>query len=353
MSDTRLPATKNENPLFNPKFIQKSIISLGILKNGEIPDKHKKIIEKRLSNHAHNKKTKESAQSHDFLVFFKELLGYQSIGDQNNAKKWDVENELKGIDYALGEFSKAQKTVLVPFELKGPDTSDLTRRMKSRAESTVNQAIRYAVHSQGTAKWFLVSNCLEFRLYKFPESNIKYEQWFIEDLIKPEEYARFVLLLSKNNLLSGATEKLFNESQQTEKDISNQLYFDYRQLRIDLINGLKKDNNSLRRKAMVRLSQKLLDRLLFIAFAEDRGLLPRSTLHNRIFKEPGEGFTVWDVLKRLFTDIDKGNPANKIPAYNGGLFAEDKELESLTVSDDLLKKFKTLYSMFQFLSLEK
>ena len=343
MSDTRLPATKNENPLFNPKFIQKSIISLGILKNGEIPDKHKKIIEKRLSNHAHNKKTKESAQSHDFLVFFKELLGYQSIGDQNNAKKWDVENELKGIDYALGEFSKAQKTVLVPFELKGPDTSDLTRRMKSRAESTVNQAIRYAVHSQGTAKWFLVSNCLEFRLYKFPESNIKYEQWFIEDLIKPEEYARFVLLLSKNNLLSGATEKLFNESQQTEKDISNQLYFDYRQLRIDLINGLKKDNNSLRRKAMVRLSQKLLDRLLFIAFAEDRGLLPRSTLHNRIFKEPGEGFTVWDVLKRLFTDIDKGNPANKIPAYNGGLFAEDKELESLTVSDDLLKKFKTLY----------
>lgn len=270
-------------------------------------------------------------------------MGYQSIGDQNNAKKWDVENELKGIDYALGEFSKAQKTVLVPFELKGPDTSDLTRRMKSRAESTVNQAIRYAVHSQGTAKWFLVSNCLEFRLYKFPESNIKYEQWFIEDLIKPEEYARFVLLLSKNNLLSGATEKLFNESQQTEKDISNQLYFDYRQLRIDLINGLKKDNNSLRRKAMVRLSQKLLDRLLFIAFAEDRGLLPRSTLHNRIFKEPGEGFTVWDVLKRLFTDIDKGNPANKIPAYNGGLFAEDKELESLTVSDDLLKKFKTLY----------
>jgi len=343
MTDTQLPATKNENPLFNPKFIQKTIISLGILKNGEIPDKSKKIIEKRLSNHAHNKKAKESAQSHDFQNFFKELLGYQSVNDQINAQKWDVENELKGIDYALGEFSKAQKTVLVPFEFKGPDTWDLTRPMKGRAESTVAQATRYAINSQGTAKWFLVSNCLEFRLYKFPDSNIKYEQWFIEDLIKPEEYARFVLLLNKNNLLSGATEKLFNDSLQTEKDISDQLYFDYRQLRIDLINGLKKDNNSIRRKAMVRLSQKLLDRLLFIAFAEDRGLLPRSTLHNRIFKEPSEGFTVWDVLKRLFTDIDKGNTANAIPAYNGGLFAVDKELESLTVSVDLLKKFKTLY----------
>ena len=55
MTDTPLPVTKNDNPLFNPKFIQKTIIGLGILKKGEIPDKPKKIIEKRLSNHAHNK----------------------------------------------------------------------------------------------------------------------------------------------------------------------------------------------------------------------------------------------------------------------------------------------------------
>ena len=343
MTDNPLATKKNDNPLFKPKFIQKTIIRLGILNNGEIPDKHKKIIEKRLSNHAHNKKAKESAQSHDFLNFFKELLGYQSVNDQHNAKKWQVENELNGIDYALGEFSKTQKIVLVPFEFKGPDTSDLTRPMKGRTESTVAQATRYAINSQGTAKWFLVSNCLEFRLYKFPDSTIKYEQWFIEDLLKPEEYARFVLLLSQKNLLSGVTEKLFNESQQTEKDITDQLYFDYRQLRIDLINGLKKDNNSIRRKSMVRLSQKLLDRLLFIAFAEDRDLLPRNTLHKRIFITPSAGFTLWDVIKKLFTDIDKGNVANEIPAYNGGLFAPDNELENLTISDELLKKFKTLY----------
>jgi type I restriction-modification system DNA methylase subunit len=338
-----MTSIKNNTSLFSPKFIQKTIAANSILKNGEIPDKHKKIIEKRLSNHALHKKTKERTLNNDFLVFFKELLGYKSAGDQSNAKLWDVEPEYKGIDYALGEFSKTQKTVLVPFELKGPDTSDLTRAMKGRTESTVVQATRYALNSQGTAKWFLVSNCVEFRLYKFPDSNIKYEQWFIDDLIKPDEYARFILLLSKNNLLGGVTEKLFIDSQQTEKDISDQLYFDYRQLRIDIINGLKKDNNSIRRKAMVRLSQKLLDRMLFIAFAEDRGLLPRSTLHNRIFKDPSEGFTVWDVIKRLFADIDKGNAATAIPAYNGGLFAPDPELENLTVSVDLLKKFKTLY----------
>jgi type I restriction-modification system DNA methylase subunit len=343
MTEPQLASNKDNNALFNRKFIQKAVAAHSILSNGEIPDKHKKIIEKRISNHALYKKTKERTLNNDFLVFFKELLGYKSAGDLSNAKSWDVEPEYKGIDYALGEFSKAKKTVLVPFELKGPDTYDLTRPMKGRKESTVEQATRYALTSQGTAKWFLVSNCLEFRLYKFPGSTSQYEQWSIEDLIKPDEYARFILLLSKTNLLGGVTEQLYSDSQQTEKDISDQLYRDYRQLRIDLINGLKKDNNAIRRKAMVRISQKLLDRMLFIAFAEDRGLLPRNTLHNRIFKEPGAGFTVWDVIKKLFADIDKGNPQNGIPAYNGGLFAADSELEKLTVSTTLLKKFKTLY----------
>lgn len=343
MTDTQSTSKKNNNALFNPKFIKKAIETAGILKNGEIPEKHKKIIERRLSNQAIHKKAKELEQSHDFLVFFKELLGYKSVGDQTNAKTWNVVNELKGIDYALGEFSKSQKTVLVPFELKSPKTSDLTRPMLGRTESTVMQAARYALNSQGTAKWFLVSNCLEFRLYKFPESTSQYEQWFIDDLIQPEEYARFVLLLSKNNLLGGTTETLFNDSQQQQKDITDQLYRDYRQLRIDLINGLKKDNNSIRRKTMVRISQKLLDRMLFIAFAENRGLLPRRTLHSRIFAQPIAGVTVWKVIQILFTAIDKGDPEFNIPEYNGGLFAPDAELENLKISDDLLKKFKILY----------
>ncbi|MFI3189075.1 MAG: hypothetical protein QX190_05840, partial [Methylococcales bacterium] len=196
MTDTQPTSKKNNNALFNPKFIKKAIETSGILKNGEIPEKAKKIIERRLSNQAIHQKAKELEQSHDFLVFFKELLGYKSVGDQTNAKTWNVVNELKGIDYALGEFSKSKKTVLVPFELKSPKTSDLTRPMLGRTESTVMQAARYALNSQGTAKWFLVSNCLEFRLYKFPESTSQYEQWFIDDLIQPEEYARFVLLLS-------------------------------------------------------------------------------------------------------------------------------------------------------------
>jgi len=336
-------AAKNPNPLFNPKIIKKRLADSAILKNGEIPANHKALIEKWLSNQAVFEKTKEITLDSDFLPFFKALLGYKSPGDQKNAKNWDVEPQLNNIDYALGKFSKTEKTVLVPFEFKGQDTTDLTRPMKGRKESTVQQASRYALESQGTAKWFLVSNSVEFRLYKFPESTINYEQWFIEDLIKPEEYAKFVLLLHKDNLLNGNTEKLYLDSLQVEKDVSDHLYRDYRQLRIDLINGLKRENNSIRRQAMVKISQKLLDRILFIAFAEDRGLLPKNTLHSRITAN-APGMDTWDFVKKLFVDIDKGNAKEDIPAYNGGLFAPDDELDKLSISDELLKKFEVLYA---------
>jgi len=127
MAKSPLKNIQESDFLFNRKLITKTIASSSILKDGEIPDKHKKIIEKWLSNHAINKKTKESSLTHDFLVFFKDLLGYKSVNDQRSAKQWSVETELNGIDYALGEFTKKDKTVIVPFELKGPDTTDLTR----------------------------------------------------------------------------------------------------------------------------------------------------------------------------------------------------------------------------------
>ena len=44
-------------------------------------------------------------------------------------------------------------------------------------------------------------------------------QTFIDDLIKPEDYARFVLLLSSTNLLGTKTEAIFNDSKALEKDM--------------------------------------------------------------------------------------------------------------------------------------
>ncbi len=83
----------------------------------------------------------------------------------------------------------------------------------------------------------------------------------------------------------------------------------------------------------------ILFRLLFVAYAEDRGLLPfernprytRNALktYARDFAEdPGQVFSaestsIWEDLVQVWNAIDSGEPRWDVPAYNGGLFATD------------------------------
>jgi hypothetical protein len=84
----------------------------------------------------------------------------------------------------------------------------------------------------------------------------------------------------------------------------------------------------------------VLFRLLFVAYAEDRSLLPLDiheaytsnalkTLGRRILKEPHQGFSatstsLWADLEQVWDVIDSGDLEGMgVPAYNGGLFTRD------------------------------
>lgn len=85
-------------------------------------------------------------------------------------------------------------------------------------------------------------------------------------------------------------------------------------------------------------AQKILDRLLFICFCEDTGLLPHGIIR-QAFSAAGSGFVAtsrWQQLCGLFQAVDKGSPPLKISGYNGGLFRADPELEALRVADAVL-----------------
>jgi hypothetical protein len=100
----------------------------------------------------------------------------------------------------------------------------------------------------------------------------------------------------------------------------------------------------------------ILFRLLFVAYAEDRGLLPyqRNPLYTKkALKTLAREFTDnpdlvfdnvstdrWDDLKAVWRAVDDGNREWGVPAYNGGLFAADEHHPSgraigeLTLSND-------------------
>ncbi|MCO5224151.1 MAG: N-6 DNA methylase [Thermomicrobiales bacterium] len=92
-------------------------------------------------------------------------------------------------------------------------------------------------------------------------------------------------------------------------------------------------------------AQKIIDRVVFAAFAEDKGLLPDLILQ-RLKTEvdnSGTGRSLWGALRDFFDAIDVGSTVLGIPeGYNGGLFAPDPELESLRISYEPLAKVVSL-----------
>jgi hypothetical protein len=339
----------SKQALFHPRTLAKALQSANILKDGKIPAKHLKTLQswQQMTDDGSIHQKSEGSLHPLLSGFFETVLGYTSISKKDKKTgKWTLENEypikdVGRVDIALGNFSSKEKLMTVPLELKGPDTSKLEIRMKGRAESAVEQAKRYSSNNRGCTDWFIVSNCIEIRLYKYPHSDNIYQSWQLAELTDPDKYAEFVLLLGAKNLLSGATEKLFNNSQLVEKEITNALYADYRDIRVRLINGMKRENNRIRRADMVARAQTLLDRVLFIAFAEDRDLLPDRTLEFYIANKGMQ--TSWEALQFLFKHIDSGDKARDIPKYNGDLFKPNPDLEALSISDELIKELQRLW----------
>ncbi|SEH01555.1 hypothetical protein SAMN05444920_1213 [Nonomuraea solani] len=85
----------------------------------------------------------------------------------------------------------------------------------------------------------------------------------------------------------------------------------------------------------------ILFRLLFVAYAEDRALLPYGrndrydrhaikTLAKDFANDPDQSFdpsatTLWDDMLSVWNAVDSGNSGWQVPAYNGGLFSRDPQ----------------------------
>lgn len=287
---------------------------------------------------------KETALHGDFKTkIVEDVLGYVSAVKNAEHTVTSEESILSGsVDLALGFFTPGSSKIIAPFELKGAKTKDLDAIMPGRSKSPVQQAWEYATNAPGV-KWVLVSNYVELRLYGFGEGTATYERFFLDKLDNPSEYARFILLLSAENLLSGKTASLLNESRREDKDITDALYADYKQLRGTLIHSIRQQLPSLDPLEAIATAQTVLDRVLFTAFAEDTGLLPDRILEKAFdHADPFNPRPVWHNFKGLFTAINSGNQSLNVPPYNGGLFAPDAIIDELVIPDHVCEKFKDI-----------
>lgn len=331
---------ESEMPLFHPHVIKRYMDSVMIL------PEHIQIIRK-WDNYIHSdsiKKTKETALYDSFSQsILQKLLHYHpALDDPNNYNLEQNQTIGRGeVEYALGHFGSNKKMeIIAPLELKSVRTN-LDATVPSKNKTPVQQAWDYATELKGT-KWVLVSNYLELRLYAVGFGKKDYEVFRLDNLNDPREYAHLLLLLSADHLLDGFTQNLLNESGYKDKDITNKFYAEYKKLREKIITNLQDENPIISLQEIIQYTQVILDRVLFAAFVEDKGLLPINTIKEACTLNRFNPRPIWENFKGLFNAIDKGNTSLHIPGYNGGLFQYNSKLDSLKVNDSLCLELKKL-----------
>lgn len=330
-------------PLFHPKVLKK--LNEGLIKPSE---EHTEILSSWAQSITDGtiykrKETELQGLFRDKIVT--QVLGYKPFSGANT---YDVFPEYpiagKFVDLGLGAFDPHDDKKSVcqgVFELKGAKTK-LDSVMAGRNKTPVQQAWEYAMDVKG-ARWVLVSNYIEIRLYAFGHGRQDYERFQLETLLEPEQYTRFIKILSKENLLGTYTQSLLEQSAEQDKDITDRLYQDYKIIRHNLISNIKTHNTKIEQADAVSYAQTILDRILFIAFAEDKELLPKNTLKDAYeHKDNYNPRPIWDTFKALFRSINEGNPNLKIPKYNGGLFSDNEHINKLVLPDTIFQGFKKL-----------
>ncbi|WP_353258473.1 Eco57I restriction-modification methylase domain-containing protein [Prochlorothrix hollandica] len=304
---------------------------------------------------------KEVSLHGDFLRdIFQDVLGYRSL-IQGSGETWEIHAEQTmadgggSADAAIGFFAastgsrgnvKLGGRVIAPIELKGAK-NDLDRPSPGRKESAVDQGWRYANYTPH-CQWVIVSNYREIRLYQTSKTPAYYESFLLEDLQNLENFKRFYFILCRQNFLGKSPEltdasridRLLLDSDQREEAITKELYEQYKAVRLSLTQHFRRTTpKSLRNRnyVLIEKAQKLLDRILFIAFCEDCGLLPPKTLTKAYeFQDIYGNSSPWDRYKQVFRWVNAGNENPAIPGYNGGLFKPDPLLDETFEVNDLL-----------------
>ena len=275
-------------------------------------------------------KLKETQMQGDFLAqVFGEALGY--AGPLDGKEVWHREQHHhiadETPDAVLGFFQQTENPqIRAVIELKGPKVH--LDRHRSNGRTAVGQCWDYLVNTPPECRWGIVSNVVSFRLYERASTKWKYEHFTLQELRVFEVYKQFHVLFHRQGLIDKwlfgppRAAVLLKQSTERQREVSDKLYDHYSDNRTALIQELHfKQQRPL--DESIEMAQRLFDRIMFIAFCEDRQLLPEKSIPKAYTVAGFHAVTNprWRQFKNLFRFIDEGNESYGIPKYNSGLFA--------------------------------
>lgn len=288
------------------------------------------------------KTVKEEKYQDGFLKdIFEACLGYTL--DSTNPSNFNLEREKKNET----DGKKADGVIYVKGEVVG--VVELKDQKTKQLDAIEAQAFNYH-NSHSNSKYIIISNFDELRFYI--DKKTAYEKFSLFTL-SYDEFKKLHLLLSFESIKENIPQKLKEKSANFEQTISKELYKDFTLFRTHLFENIIINNPDIDKSLLLRLTQKLCDRIVFILFAEDRALLRHNTIKEIREEFANQRFTdykLYDIFKFYFDGINKGNAKLNIPKYNGGLFATDELLDSLKIDDVCLNENAQKLSNYDFVS---
>ena len=209
--------------------------------------------------------------------------------------------------------------------------------------------------------WGIVTDMNEFRLYSRTRGNAEYQRFVIEpsagdevtSLLEDSESAAFLRFLfwkmfRPSCLISergpSYLRELLDDQLIHEEELEKEFYLEYRAYREYLYETIVEANPDFggTRGQLVRLTQRLLDRCLFLLFCEDMGqslAFPTDLMRDVLIGYSTDAFynpeddILWERIKALFSAMGTGGTfgEHEINEFDGGLFKEFPELEGLKV----------------------
>lgn len=288
--------------------------------------------------------SKEEQYQEGFLAdLFVDIFGYT----KNPTPAYNLTTEYKNVK----DSKKADGAIIINdvvkavIELKGTDTTDLNK--------IENQAFGYK-NNQPDCAYVIISNFEKLRFYI--DNAIEHIEFNLFTLTEAE-FEQLYLCLAYDNMKQDIPKRIKDESLSQEGAITKKLYNDYslfkRELHQNLV-ALNPDHDPLE---LFKKSQKLLDRFLFLFFAEDRLLLPPNSVRLvlddwRDLQDRDVDVPLYERFKKYFEYLNTGYKGKRydVFAYNGGLFKPDEILDAVKIDSELLYRHTFKLSEYDFVS---
>lgn len=331
--------------LFQESIIRKH---LGYLDQEVIDQAYIRFKEVYSANKIANIKIAKEEQYQEGFIkdIFGTVLGYSVFPEQ----PFNIQTEKKNVadsKKADGAIFQGEDVVGV-IELKDNKTKNL--------DAVKDQAFGYK-NNHKECSYVISSNFHKLRFYV--DDATEYEEFDLYNLDK-ETFKRFYLYLRKEGLLDKNIPKLLRqETKFHEENITKSLYKDYSSFKNTFFQNVVKNNPQFDKLILFKKSQKFLDKVLFVLFAEDKGLVTTNSivqiiekwqdLKNDAFDTPKPLYHLVSLFfNNLFVGKKDQNGLMLIPEFGGEIFAPDDVLDNLIIDDSVLKDDLLKLSRYDF-----